>query len=106
MLGYTALPGTDVSTAAPVVVAAPVLVAYACATVGVPVVLWLRAGLRGPLALLALVLAFWHVVVPLRLFGAGGGDAPGFLFVFVGAPLYLAAYAVVGGAEWAVRRRG
>jgi hypothetical protein len=55
---------------------------------------------------LTLVLVFWHVLVYVPPIGTGQGDSPGFLFVFVGAPLYLVAYGALAGGELWLRGRG
>ena len=74
-------------------------------TVGVPVFLWLQYEIRSPGALLVGVLAFWHVLVYTPLLGSGRGDSPGFLFVFVWAPFYLVAYAILTAAEYWLRHQ-
>lgn len=106
VLGYSLLPGSNVSISGTLWHAAALSSVFAFGTVGVPVVLWLRYGVWTPGALLILVLVFWHVLVYVPPIGTGQGDSPGFLFVFVGAPVYLVAYGALAGGELWLRGRG
>lgn len=74
--------------------------AFALVAVGVPLWVWLRHGVRSPLAVLALVMTFWH---SLPVIGSGG-HTPVFALALVWSPVYLVAYAVVGGIEYGVPR--
>ncbi len=105
VLGYSFLPSSPVTITGPFprVVGWYSLLAFGA--VGVPVVLRLRFGLRTPLALLAGILLFWHVVVGTPLLDGSRADAPAFTFVFFWAPFYLVAYALLAGAEHALRAR-
>ena len=105
VFGYSTLPGSNVSISGTLWHAVALYSVVAVGTVGVPVVLWLRYGVWSPGALLALVLLFWHVLVYVPPVGTGEGDSPGFLFVFVGAPLYLVGYAALAGSELWLRGR-
>lgn len=75
-------------------------------TIGVPVFLWHRYELRSPGTLLVCILVFWHVLVYVPPIGTGQGDSPGFLFVFLLAPLYLLAYVGLAATEYWARSRG
>ena len=77
-------------------------VGFTLGTVGVPVVLWLRFGYRGPIALMSLVLVLLTFVAP--LVAPRRGDAPAFVLVIYWAPFYLVLYALVGGVEHLYRR--
>jgi len=106
VFGYSLLPGSNVSVSGTLWHAAALYGVFAFGAVGAPVVLWLRYRVWTPGALLALVLVFWHVLVYVPPIGTGEGDSPGFLFVFVGAPLYLVGYGVLAGVElWLHGRR-
>ena len=105
VFGYSLLPWSNVSISGTLWHAVALYSVFAFGTVGVPVVIWLRYGAWTPGALLALVLVFWHVLVYVPPIGTGEGDSPGFLFVFVGAPLYLVAYGALAGGELWLRGR-
>jgi hypothetical protein len=105
VFGYSLLPGSNVSISGTLWHAVALYGVVAFGAVGVPVVLWFLYEVWTPGALLALVLAFWHVLVYVPPIGTGEGDSPGFLFVFVGAPLYLVAYGVLAGGELWLRGR-
>ena len=95
-------PISNVSIAQPVVPALTTQFVACLGTIGVPVFLWARYRLVGPLACAGLVLAFWHLAVPL----AGYGDMAPIFFVGTYAPIYVGAYVIVGGVEKLLRRRG
>ncbi|WP_348607601.1 hypothetical protein [Halobaculum rarum] len=105
VLGYSVLPSSGVSISGTLWHALVIQSTFALGTVGVPIVLWIRADLRSPVALLAVILLFWHVLVEFPPFGSGQGDSPGFLFVFVFAPFYVLAYALLAGGEYWLRIR-
>lgn len=105
VFGYSLLPSSGVSIPGTLWHAVAIQSGFALGTVGVPTFLWLRAGLRSPAVLLAVILLFWHVLVEFPPIGSGQGDSPGFLFVFVFAPFYVLAYAVLAGGERWLRRR-
>lgn len=79
----------------------PFLPLAALVVVGLPVALWVRQGLRGPPALLAAVLAFWHVYVP--LFEGTTVETPTFVLALYFAPVYLGAYLLASASERRVR---
>jgi len=103
VVAYSLHPATNVSVGQPLWKSVAAAAGLSLGTVGVPVALWARARLRGPLALAGLVLLFWHLIVEVTLFGGGRGDSPGFLFAFVLAPGYVVAYVVLAGVEYWVR---
>jgi hypothetical protein len=105
VLAYTLWPASNVSLSGRVGTTAAVALLAALGSVGLPVALWVRYRLRAPPTLAAVVLLFWHVLVEFPPVGSGQGDSPGYLFVFVLAPLYVVAYLLVGGGEWWLRRR-
>jgi hypothetical protein len=102
VFGDSLLPGSNVSVSGTLWHAVGLYGVFAFGTVGV---LWLRHETWTPGALLALVLVFWHVLVYVPPIGSGAGDAPGVLFVFVGAPAYLVAYGELAGGELWLRGR-
>lgn len=77
-------------------------VVFTLGTVGVPVVLWLRFGYRGPIALMSVVVVLLTFVAP--LVAPERGDAPAFALVIYWAPFFLVSYGVVAGAEFFYRR--
>lgn len=105
VLGYSLLPSSGVSISGTLWHAVAIQSAFALGTVGVPIALWLRADLRSPVALLAVILLFWHVLVEFPPIGSGQGDSPGFLFVFVFAPFYVLVYALLAGGEYWLGKR-
>jgi hypothetical protein len=105
VLGYSVHPETNVSISVPFWRALVSYSVVAFGTVGVPPLLWMRYELRSPTVLLVCLLVFWHVLVEFPPIGSGEGDSPGFLFVFVGMPLYLVAYGLLAGGEYWIRRR-
>ena len=78
---------------------------FALGTIGLPILLWIRYDIRSPAVLMAFILLFWHVLIHLPIFGSEGGDAPAFALVLFWAPVYLVAYALVGGGEYWLRQR-
>lgn len=105
VLAWSLFPGSNVSVTGSLLWAATFTLLAGLGTVAVPVVLRLRYGLRSPLALLAVILLFWHVLVYVPPIGPGRGDSPGFLFVLVLAPFYVVAYLLIGGVERALGKR-
>lgn len=105
VLGYSLLPSSGVSISGTLWHSIAIQSAFALGTVGVPVFLWLRANLKSPAVLLAAILLFWHVLVEFPPVGSGQGDSPGFLFVFVFAPFYVLAYAVLAAGEYWIGKR-
>lgn len=99
VLGYTVLPFSGIGIGDPVWLTVGVSGLTSLGVIGVPVVLWGRYRLRTPLACMALILLFWHVLVEFPPIGSGQGDSPGFLFVFVLAPIYVIVYAILAGVE-------
>ncbi|UPV73638.1 hypothetical protein M0R89_13955 [Halorussus limi] len=77
----------------------------AVGAVGVPIVLWVHYRVRSPVALMAGLLLFWHVLVEYPPIGSGQGDTPGFTFVFLFAPLYAAGYLLLAVVERWLRGR-
>ena len=73
------------------------LLLFSLVAVGIPVTLWFRYNFWGPLALMVLVVLFWHVLVP--VFGSEGDGTPVFALALAMTPLYLLGYAVVAGLE-------
>lgn len=100
VLFYTLLPFSNVDIGDPIWQTAGFSALMSLGVVGVPVVLWGRYRLYGPLALMSFILVFWHVLVEFPPIGSGQGDSPGFLFVFLLAPVYVALYAVIGILEF------
>ena len=80
----------------------PIFVLVALGTIGVPVVLWLRFGYRGPVAVMSVIVVFLTFVAP--LVAPGSGDAPAFALVLYRAPFYLVLYGVVTAGERFYRR--
>lgn len=100
VFGYSLLPSSNVSISGTLWHALVVVTVSGLGMVGIPVVLWLRYEIRSPGVLLVVILLFWHVLVYIPPFGSGQGDPPGFLFVFVWAPIYLVGYAILAGGEY------
>ena len=105
VFGYSLLPSSNVSISGTLWHALVVSTVFGLGTVGIPVLLWLRYEIRSPGVLLVIILLFWHVLVYIPPFGSGQGDSPGFLFVFVWAPIYLVGYAILAGGEYWLRNR-
>ncbi|MFA1611927.1 hypothetical protein [Halobellus rubicundus] len=103
VFGYSLLPGSNVSISGTLWGALALSTALGLVTIGVPVFLWLRYEIRSPGVLLAAILTFWHVLVYVPPIGSGQGDSPGFLFVFVWAPMYLGAYVLLAVVEYWLR---
>jgi hypothetical protein len=78
---------------------------FAFGTIGIPILLWVRYGIRGPSILMVFILLFWHVVIHLPLMGSEGGDAPAFALVLFWAPLYLIVYGLLAGGVYWLRGR-
>lgn len=102
---YSVLPFSNVSISGTLWHALVLSTAFGLVTIGIPVFLWLRYDIRSPGALLVGILVFWHVLVYLPPIGSGQGDSPGFLFVFVWAPIYLVAYILLAAIEYWLRGR-
>ncbi|MEA1932345.1 MAG: hypothetical protein U9O06_12475 [Euryarchaeota archaeon] len=105
VLGYSVHPATDISVSGTLWHAVGLFSVMALGTVGVPLLVWLRYGIRSPGVLLAVILLFWHVLVAFPPLGSGQGDSPGFFFVFAWMPFYLVAYGLLAGGEYWVRGR-
>jgi hypothetical protein len=105
VFGYSLLPFSNVSISGTLWHALALSTGFGLVTIGVPVFLWLRYEIRSPGALLVGILAFWHILVYIPPIGSGQGDSPGFLFVFVWAPLYLVAYGILAAVEYWLRGR-
>jgi hypothetical protein len=105
VFAYSVLPFSNVSISGTSWHSLAVSTAVGIVTIGIPVFLWLRYDIRSPGVLLVGILAFWHVLVYVPPIGSGEGDSPGFLFVFVLAPMYLAAYALLTAIEYWLRGR-
>jgi hypothetical protein len=102
---YSVLPSSNVSISGTLWHALSLSTGFGLVTIGVPVFLWLRYDIRSPGVLLVGILAFWHVLVYIPPIGSGQGDSPGFLFVFVWAPMYLVAYVLLATIEYQLRGR-
>ena len=102
---YSLLPTSNVSISGTIWDALALSTAFGLVTIGVPVYLWLRYEIRSPGTLLVGILVFWHILVYIPPIGSGQGDSPGFLFVFVWAPLYLVAYGILATIEYWLRGR-
>jgi hypothetical protein len=102
---YSLLPTSNVSISGTLWDALALSTAFGFVTIGVPVFLWFRYEIRSPGALLAGILVFWHILVYIPPIGSGQGDSPGFLFVFVWAPMYLVAYVLLAVIEYWLRGR-
>ena len=105
VLGYSLLPSSNVSFSGMLWDALALSVGFGLVTIGVPVFLWLRYEIRSPGALLVAILVFWHILVYIPPIGSGQGDSPGFLFVFVWAPMYLLGYVLLAVVEYWLRGR-
>ena len=105
VLGYTALPFSGVSVGVPLWQTVGFSGLTSLGTIGVPVVLWGRYRLRTPLAFMGVTLLFWHVVVEVPPVASGQADSPGFLFVFLLAPVYVVVYGLLAGVEYRLRVR-
>ena len=105
MFVYSLLPFSNASISGTLWHALALSTAFGLVTIGIPVFLWLRYEIRSPGALLVGILVFWHVLVYIPPIGSGQGDSPGFLFVFVWAPLYLVAYGILASVEYWLRGR-
>ena len=105
MFVYSTLPFSNVSISGTLWQALALSTAFGLVTIGIPVFLWLRYDIRSPGALLVGILAFWHILVYIPPIGSGQGDSPGFLFVFVWAPLYFVAYVLLSAIEYWLRGR-
>jgi len=100
---YSILPFSNASISGTLWDALALSTGFGLVTIGIPVCLWLRYEIRSPGALLVGILMFWHVLVYIPPIGSGQGDSPGFLFVFVWAPLYLIAYIILAAVEYWLR---
>lgn len=105
VLGYSLLPVSNVSISGTIWDALALSTGFGAVTIGIPVFLRLRYEIRSPGWLLVGILVFWHVLVYTPPFGSGQGDSPGFLFVFVWAPLYLVGYGILAAGEYWLRGR-
>jgi hypothetical protein len=105
MLVYSLLPVSNASISGTLWDALALSMGFGLVTIGIPVFLWLRYEIRSPGALLIGILLFWHILVYIPPIGSGQGDSPGFLFVFVWAPIYLIAYILVAVVEYWLRGR-
>lgn len=105
VLGYSLLPSSNVSISGTLWDAFAFSIGYGLVTIGVPVFLWLRYEIRSPGALLAAILLFWHILIYIPPIGSGQGDSPGFIFVFVLAPMYLVGYVLLAVVEYLLRGR-
>ena len=102
---YSVLPVSNASISGTLWHTLVLSTAFGLGTIGIPVFLWLQYDIRSPGVLLVGILAFWHVLAYLPPIGSGHGDSPGFLFVFVFAPLYLVAYGLLATIEYWLRGR-
>ncbi len=105
MFVYSVLPPSNVSISGTLWQALALSTGFGLVTIGFPVFLWLRYDIRSPGILLVGILVFWHVLVYIPPIGSGQGDSPGFLFVFVWAPMYLVAYVLLATIEYQLRGR-
>ena len=105
VFAYSLLPTSNVSISGTLWDALALSTAFGLVTIGIPVFLWLRYEIRSPGMLLIGILVFWHILVYIPPIGSGQGDSPGFLFVFVWAPFYLAAYGILAAIEYWLRGR-
>ena len=101
-IGFALAVGQDLRFSGGFLTGYPTTVGFTLGTVGLPVVLWLRFGYRGPIALMSLVLVFLTFVAP--LVAPGRGDAPAFALAIYWAPFYLVLYGVSAGVEFCYRR--
>lgn len=106
VFGYSVHPATNVSISGTLWHAFVLNVVLALGTVGIPILLWLYYDLRSPGVLLVCLLVFWHALVEFPPIGSGQGNSPGFLFVFVLAPIYVIVYGIFAGLEYWFRQRG
>ena len=107
VLAWSLRPASEIAFSTPLWLTIGGAVAGAVGVVGVPIALWVRYRVRSPVVLMAGLLAFWHVLVEFPPLGSGQGDTPGFTFVFLFAPLYVAAYLLLAAVErWHRDRSG
>ncbi|WP_225335377.1 hypothetical protein [Halomicrobium urmianum] len=102
---YTLLLATDVSSSYPIWRNVGLLLLLAFGTVGVPVALFGRYRLLSPLGLFLGIVLFWHGLVRVTSWTSPAEAVPPFLFVFLLAPLYVAAYGSLAGIERRIRSR-
>lgn len=81
-----------------------IMVGFTFGSIGVPIVLWLRFGYRGPVALMSVIVLLLTFAMPLA--APGNGDSPAFALVIYWAPFYLVFYAVIVGIEYSVPTLG
>jgi len=93
VFGYSLLPSWNVSISGTLWHALVLSTVFGFGTIGVPVLLWLRYKIRSPGVLLMERFSSSGTFSSISPFGSGQGDSPGFLFVFVWAPIYLVGYA-------------
>lgn len=105
VLVYTLLLAADVSSSYPIWQNVGLLLLLAFGTVGVPVALFGRYRLLSPLGLLLAIVLFWHGLIHVLSWTSTGEAVPPFLFVFLLAPLYVAAYGSLAGIECWIRSR-
>ena len=80
-------------------------VLFACGTIGIPIMLWMRYQIRGPAILMVCILLFWHVIIDLPVLGSDGGDVPAFALVLFWAPFYLISYGLLAAGEYWLREQ-
>lgn len=105
VIGYALLPISGIDVGEPVWQTIGFSGLMSLGVIGIPVALWGRYHLRSPLAFMAVVLLFWHVLVEFPPIGSGRNDSPGFLFVFVLAPVYVVVYGLLAIVEYRRRSR-
>jgi len=99
LLAWSLRPSSEIAFSTPLWLTIGGVLAGAVGAVGVPIALRVRYRVRSPVVLLAGLLLFWHVLVEYPPLGSGQGDTPGFTFVLLFAPLYVAAYLLLAAVE-------
>ncbi len=105
LLAWSLRPSSEIALSTPLWLTIGGALAGAVGAVGVPIVLRIRYHVWSPVALMAGVLSFWHVLIEYPPIGSGQGDTPGFTFVLLFAPLYVASYLLLTAVERWLRGR-
>lgn len=99
LLAWSLRPSSEIALSTPLWLTIGGALAGAVGAVGVPIALGIRYRVRSPVALMAGLLVFWHVLIEYPPLGSGQGDTPGFTFVLLFAPLYVAGYLLLAAVE-------
>jgi hypothetical protein len=99
LLAWSLRPSSEIALSTPLWLTIGGALAGAVGAVGVPIALRIHYRVWSPVALMAGVLLFWHVLIEYPPIGSGQGDTPGFTFVLLFAPLYVAGYLLLAAVE-------